>query len=201
VLTSLHWSVPRPLSEAEQELRSQMDNYEQQQRQLTADWALIKAAVKAAVNKLGGGGGGKPGGARGPGAGGVGGWACRALACCCGWGLMRRVHSCAAGPWPRRHPADRAASARGPPRPALCTTAARAPCSSPPQPLSLPAGQLDKVHAALKEQSGMIAAALQRLQAMHADLAAHQRRQAEDAVQAVVAGGGKGGPATPTSPL
>ncbi len=81
----------------------------------------------------------------------------------------------------------------------LCLPAGPAsPC--PLQPLSLPAGQLDKVHATLKEQSGLIAESLQRLQAMQADVAAYERQQAEGAVQAAVAGG-NGGAASPRSPL
>jgi hypothetical protein len=52
VLTSLHWSVPRPLSEAEHELRSQLDSYEKQQGQLAVDWALLKRSVKAAVQRV-----------------------------------------------------------------------------------------------------------------------------------------------------
>ncbi len=52
VLTSLHWSVPRPLSEAEHELRSQLDSYEGQQRQLAADWALVRRSVRASVKRV-----------------------------------------------------------------------------------------------------------------------------------------------------
>ncbi len=66
----------------------------------------------------------------------------------------------------------------------------------------VPASQLDRLHAALKDQTNVITTAMQQLQQMAGDLRAYEQQQAEAAVAAAVAGGvSNGTSASPDSML
>jgi hypothetical protein len=49
VLTTLHWSMPRPLSVAERDLSRQLDVWEGRQQELKLGWSALRARVDAVV--------------------------------------------------------------------------------------------------------------------------------------------------------